>query len=144
MFRSNFLKAIFTRRYFWFFALCLITMAALSSGSLMSVMEFTTTDLPPHVSKEFGRSIRVAVNRKAVLPLVFMTLPMIGVIILVISPFELNIGAYGTLIVSILYWQPCIYPLLSLYFVRPLRDELRRKTRRTKVTFVSSKSQLVR
>lgn len=84
------------------------------------------------------------VNFQAVLPLVFMTLPMIGVIILVISPFELNIGAYGTLIVSILYWQPCIYPLLSLYFVRPLRDELRRKTRRTKVTFVSSKSQLVR
>ncbi|VDM26480.1 unnamed protein product [Toxocara canis] len=61
---------------------------------------------------------------QAVLPIIFSTLPMIFVIGLIVSPFDVHIGSYGSLIVAVLYWEPCVYPLLSLYFVRPLRDSI--------------------
>ncbi|KHN83107.1 hypothetical protein Tcan_10703, partial [Toxocara canis] len=74
--------------------------------------------------RDIQSQITIGMILQAMLPIIFSTLPMIFVIGLIVSPFDVHIGSYGSLIVAVLYWEPCVYPLLSLYFVRPLRDSI--------------------
>ncbi|KHN83106.1 hypothetical protein Tcan_10704 [Toxocara canis] len=154
------LKWIFTRRCFPFLAISLIAIDIIFCTMLVSNLNFSFVQLPAHGRSDFGEPIRVAIKDNAVLPIIFSTLPMIfviGLIVspfdvhigsygslivaavlpiifstlpmifvigLIVSPFDVHIGSYGSLIVAVLYWEPCVYPLLSLYFVRPLRDSI--------------------
>ncbi|VDM48485.1 unnamed protein product [Toxocara canis] len=76
-------------------------------------------------TRRLQKEVTTGMILQAVLPLVFNTLPMVCLLFLIISPIEID--CYGTLLFALLYWQPCVHPLLSLYFVRPFREVIVRR-----------------
>uniref|UniRef100_A0A0M3HZ06 G protein-coupled receptor n=1 Tax=Ascaris lumbricoides TaxID=6252 RepID=A0A0M3HZ06_ASCLU len=78
-------------------------------------------------TRKLQREMTIGMILQAGLPVVFSTLPMICLLLLIISPIAID--CYGTFLFALLYWQPCIHPLLSFYFARPFREAIKRRTK---------------
>lgn len=59
---------------------------------------------------------------QAILPVIFIFIPALTFFVIFFG--KLSVGSYGSLAFAVINWQPCIHPLLSLWFIGPFRKRI--------------------
>ncbi|KHN86269.1 hypothetical protein Tcan_13170 [Toxocara canis] len=108
--------------YSVFFVIATVNSYSLMTYSARRIFAKLRTVKMSAQCKKLHRALTLCMILQALLPLLFSTMPMTAFITLIVAPAKIDF--YGTTILAALNWQPCIYPLLSVSFIRPFRAQL--------------------
>ncbi|KHN88223.1 hypothetical protein Tcan_09425 [Toxocara canis] len=73
-------------------------------------------------TKRLRKQLVVVMLLQALLPLLFIILPVVMLIIL--ANLQVWVGEYATIAVVLFNWEPCAHPFITLYFVAPFRKRI--------------------
>uniref|UniRef100_A0A183D734 G protein-coupled receptor n=1 Tax=Gongylonema pulchrum TaxID=637853 RepID=A0A183D734_9BILA len=108
------------------FLILLVSYAVISFTvkRMLQTLNSNSLSIKTHIMQ---RQLVILMFLQAFLPVIFLIIPLLLLVIFVTTKLEVDI--YGTSAFAMLYWEPCINPVLSLYYIKPFRQQLKRIVR---------------